>query len=194
MSEAPCDHREVFDDPQHPHMRRCACSRVRYLICSYCKDQINLGGSEIVWPHTCAECNSPACIVCINEYRRKQENSGLPVCPKCASGPSRQKWIVIFRGTHIDRDRRVRNFIRPHHKLFATKQDAVQAGCEYLPTISKSEIVNSITGDLFARAKKIKWGWVNAPEVKDGYDVYKVELGIFPQHTEDTASFALPQQ
>lgn len=182
-----CHHQHVFDDQREQHLRRCACSEVRYYICQFCSTVINLARSNIVWPHCCVECARPACVPCANEMRRADKNRSSIICAKCDTTPdARQRWIVMYRSTLLDRDKRPHVSIRPHPVLFSDRDSAAIAALQYFPVVIPS-VISQEALEPFAQAmKKTFKGWMNAPELRSGYEILKAEVGLFPLHEVGT--------
>ena len=189
-----CHHQHVFEDPVHPYLRRCACSNVRYYICQFCSVVINLARSAIVWPHTCNDCSRPACVPCANDMRRVDHSVTDVVCPKCDTSPDvRQTWVVIYRTTLIDREKRHHVMIRPHPRQFRDRDEAARGALGYFQTVVPSNL-SSEALDAFAKSmQKTYKGWMNSPELRSGYEILKAEVGLFPLHSPDTPLLELPR-
>lgn len=182
-----CHHRHVYDDPEEAYLRRCACSAVRYYICQFCSTIINLAHTELVWPHTCCDCRRPACVPCANEMRRVDHKAREIVCYKCDTTPdARRAWMVMYRTSLLDRDKRTHVSIRPHPAQFLNRDDAAKGALAYLPIVVPSVLSADAVEALAKGMRSVYKGWINSPELRSGYEVLKVEIGLFPLHSVNT--------
>jgi len=185
-----CTHRQVGPVNGDKYLRACACNHVRRLICQKCYAVINLGGSSIVWPYSCETCRKPACLRCANEMARTATGIACHSCPSTAS--SAVSWSVLLRISFWDRDKRRHNTLRPQPVLHATRDAAAQGALDYLPVFVNSVLVDDVRAALVERMRQQFMGWFNAPDQRSGYEVIKVEVGLFPMHPAGTKPLPAP--
>jgi len=193
-SQGECTHRRIYADPVQACIRRCRCAHVRYTTCRLCNAVINLSGTEIAWPHACCRCQRPVCVACANEMRRDDDSPALVVCPRCdASSSPAQVWSVVYRITLWDREKRRHNKIRPHPCIFATRDDAARGALAYLGTLVPGTLYQDAADELAQRMKLQYNGWFGAEDKRNGYEILKVEVGLFALHRPGVELFELPR-
>jgi len=132
-------------------------------------------------------------VPCANEMRRVDHKEREIVCYKCDTTPdARRTWMVMYRTTLMDRDKRTHVSIRPHPSQFANRDDAARAALAYLPVIVPSVLSADAVEVLASAMRGIFKGWINSPELRSGYEILKVEVGLFPLHSMHTELLKAP--
>ena len=194
-SDGRCTHQHIYHDESQSFLRRCHCAEKRYGVCAFCNDIIDLGRSEIRWPYFCNECHRPACVKCANFHKRLDDNPTKIICYKCDTTPSaRRSWTVMYRATHITRDRAQINTLYPHPCLFSVRDDAACGALDYLPVVCPTTLTADARDQLAAEMRERFSGWFNTKELRTGSEVFKLEVGLFPLHAPGTELFLPPSQ
>lgn len=188
-----CTHLHVLPVPEQPQLKACPCNEKRQGVCRLCNALINLGRTAMLWPYRCAECAELTCTHCTNKLNRRAP--GELVCHLCdTSAAPGQLWTVVYRFTIVDRDRRHFNTIEPLPLLSLCREDAIDAALAYMPIVCPSPLspdaMRLLRETLDATNRR---GWIQCRELRSGYEVLQIELGLFQVNAPGSELVGPPQ-